>query len=78
MLRDIEGVQIAVFFKSISDPLQTRFSLRCAEPYNAAVICQRFGGGGHARAAGASVSLPMKEAIPLVLKELEKELDGEA
>jgi len=74
MLRDIEGVQIAIFFKSVGDPQQTRFSLRCAEPYNAAAISQRFGGGGHARAAGASVPLPMDEAIPFVIKELEKEL----
>jgi phosphoesterase RecJ-like protein len=74
MLRDIEGVQIAAFFKNYGEPGITRLSLRCAAPYNAAEICQRFGGGGHERAAGATIPLPMPEAIPLVLAELEREM----
>ncbi len=74
MLRDIEGVQIAAFFKNYGEPGVTRLSLRCAAPYNAAAICQRFGGGGHERAAGATIPLPMQEAIPLVLAALEQEI----
>jgi phosphoesterase RecJ-like protein len=58
MLRDIEGVQIAAFFKSYGEPGVTRLSLRSAAPYNAAAICQRFGGGGHERAAGATIPGP--------------------
>ncbi len=76
MLRDIEGVQIAAFFKSYDDPNITRLSLRCAAPYNAAAICQRFGGGGHERAAGATIYLPINEAIALVVAELEQEING--
>lgn len=74
MLRDIEGVQIAAFFKNYEEPTMTRLSLRCAAPYDAAAICMRFGGGGHARAAGAGIHLPMQEAIPLVLAQLEREV----
>jgi phosphoesterase RecJ-like protein len=74
MLRDIEGVQIAAFFKNYEEPTMTRLSLRCAAPYDAAAICVRFGGGGHARAAGAGIHLPMQEAIPLVLAALEREV----
>lgn len=77
-LRDIQGVQIAVFFKSYSTPGVTRLSMRSAVPYNAAELCQRLSagkGGGHARAAGATLDLPLKEAIVRVVAELEKVLN---
>ena len=74
MLRDIEGVQIAAFFKSYDEPAITRLSLRCAAPYNAAAICQRFGGGGHERAAGATLHMPIEEATAVVVAALEREL----
>ncbi len=77
LLRDIEGVQVAAFFKSYGDPNITRLSLRSAAPYNAAEICQRISngmGGGHARAAGATFTLPIEKATALVIAELEKEM----
>ena len=74
MLRDIEGVQIAAFFKSYDEPAITRLSLRCAAPYSAAAICQRFGGGGHERAAGATLHMPIEEATAVVVAALEREL----
>jgi len=74
MLRDIEGVQIAAFFKSYDEPAITRLSLRCAAPYSAAAICQRFGGGGHERAAGATLHMPIEEATAVVVAALEQEL----
>jgi phosphoesterase RecJ-like protein len=81
MLRDIEGVQIAAFFKNYGDPTTTRLSLRCAKPYNAAEICQRLSeghgqGGGHARAAGATLFMPMEQATEYVVEELKKEMGG--
>lgn len=75
MLRDIEGVKIAAFFKNYGDMPETRLSLRTAAPYDAAAICVRYGGGGHARAAGASFTLPLEEAIARVVKDLEAELN---
>jgi bifunctional oligoribonuclease and PAP phosphatase NrnA len=76
LLRDIEGVQIAAFLKSYDDPAITRLSLRCAAPYNAADICHDIAnGGGHARAAGAAIPLPLQEAIALVVAELERVMD---
>ncbi|MBE3557922.1 MAG: bifunctional oligoribonuclease/PAP phosphatase NrnA [Ktedonobacteraceae bacterium] len=75
MLRDIEGVQIAAFFKNYGEPQQTRLSLRTEAPYNAAEICMRFGGGGHARAAGATINLPLEEAMRVVIMALEQELN---
>lgn len=71
-LRDIEGVQIAAFFKSYDDSNKTFLSLRSAAPYNAAEICVGFGGGGHARAAGATIHQPLEEAIALVVTALKQ------
>lgn len=78
MLRDIEGVQIAAFLRSYDDPAITRLSLRSAAPYNAADICHTIAnGGGHARAAGATIHLPLQEAITLVVAELERVMDAQ-
>src|SRR5579875_1220030 len=70
MMRDIEGVQVAAFFKSYDEPDITRLSLRAAAPYNAAEICQRFGGGGHPRAAGATIHKPIEAAMQEVISYL--------
>ena len=77
VLRDIEGVEVAAFLKSYSDPHTTRLSLRCAAPYNAAEFCQRFAnGGGHARAAGGTLQMPIEAATVLIVAELEKMMNG--
>lgn len=73
-LRDIAGVQVAAFFKNYGDPTTTRLSLRSDAPYDVAAICMRLGGGGHARAAGATIQKPLSEAIPLALAEIEREM----
>ncbi len=75
-IRDIEGVQIAAFFKSYDEPDVTRLSLRCAEPYNAAEICLSLGGGGHARAAGATINKPLHEAITQVVDVLKYTIES--
>ena len=75
MMRDVEGVQIGAFFKSYDEPGITRLSLRAAAPYNAAEFCQRFGGGGHARAAGATIHSPIETTMITVVDELKKVLD---
>ncbi len=79
LLRDIDGVQVAAFFKSYGEPGITRLSLRSAAPYNAGEICQRISnglGGGHARAAGATFHMPIKEATTYVVETLKKEMQG--
>ena len=73
LLRDIEGVEVAAFFKNYGDPTRTRLSMRSAAPYNAAEICQRIAnGGGHARAAGGTLYMPIAAATALVVAELER------
>lgn len=74
MLRDVAGVQVAAYFKTYDDPSVTRVSLRSDAPYDVATICMRLGGGGHARAAGATIQHPLQEAIPIVVQAIEQEI----
>lgn len=71
ILRDTAGVQVAVFFYEPPDstkPHEVKASFRTRSPYDALHVVSRFGGGGHQRAAGCSLFLPMAEAKELVTK----------
>ncbi|HTI13437.1 MAG TPA: bifunctional oligoribonuclease/PAP phosphatase NrnA [Dictyobacter sp.] len=76
-LRDIENVQVSAFFKCYDNPETTRVSLRSNTPYNVAAVCMRLGGGGHPRAAGATIHKPLQETIALVIAEIQKEMQAE-
>jgi phosphoesterase RecJ-like protein len=65
---------INVLFKEQS-AAEVRVSVRTVEPADAVAITGAFGGGGHARAAGATVHAPLAEARERVLAEAERELD---
>ncbi len=58
--RQIEGVSIGLTVKE-EDNGNIGVSVRTDENYDAAAICANFGGGGHARAAGCELSLPIDE-----------------
>ena len=60
--RQIEGVEIGITVREKSDG-KWKVSLRTFEPYNAAMICANFGGGGHARAAGCEFDIKREEVI---------------
>ena len=57
----ISSVTIGALFKSISDDA-TKVSLRSRSVFDVSEIARRFGGGGHANAAGATIKLPLDEA----------------
>ena len=66
-LRSIEGVCIAALLRDV-DECNTKVSIRSVPGYNAAYICETFGGGGHPGAAGASLRMPLNEAVEAVIK----------
>lgn len=70
--RGIEGVQVGIFFKEV-EPAKTRVSMRSSGP-DVAGIASSFGGGGHHRAAGCTVELPLTAAVAAVLSAIEKVL----
>ena len=63
--RSIEGVKIAATLRESADGL-VKLSVRAVPGYDAAAICAKFGGGGHKGAAGASLKLPLQEAVEAV------------
>ena len=71
MSRQIEGVLVGVTIKEKEDG-RFKVSVRTFEPFDAAAICAKHGGGGHMRAAGCEFKLPATEVKELLLSTLEE------
>ena len=68
LLSQAEAAEVAILFKEAGRA--TRISVRTRPGgVDATVLTGRFGGGGHARAAGATIEAPLAEARPAVLAE---------
>ena len=62
-LRSIDGVKIAATVRQDNEG-HTGFSVRAVPGYDAAAICEKFGGGGHKGAAGAGMeNVTLEEAV---------------
>ena len=62
-LRSIEGVKIAATVRQDEEG-HTGISVRAVPGYDAAAICEKFGGGGHKGAAGAGMeNVTLEEAV---------------
>jgi phosphoesterase RecJ-like protein len=71
LLAQSELAEVAIMFKETGEG--TRISVRTKPGgVDATVLTGRFGGGGHARASGATVALPIAEARRAVLAEAER------
>ncbi|HSL75953.1 MAG TPA: DHH family phosphoesterase [Candidatus Limnocylindrales bacterium] len=71
LLAQAEDAEVAILFKEAGDT--TRISVRTKPGgVDATVLTGLFGGGGHARAAGATVQLPVDQARDAVLAEARK------
>lgn len=71
-VRIIEGVDVAVLMKE-KEPNLCRVSMRSKET-NVSAIAQSLGGGGHIRAAGATIELPLDEAKKKLLEVINEAL----
>lgn len=66
--------EVAILFKDVGE--QTRLSVRTRDDgVDATTLTGAFGGGGHARAAGATVELPAAQAQGVVLEVARKLID---
>ncbi len=66
-LRSVDGVVAAVFFEELTDG-KIRVSARSKDPrVNVQEICSKFGGGGHALAAGARMQGTLAEVEEIFL-----------
>ncbi|HEY7460751.1 MAG TPA: bifunctional oligoribonuclease/PAP phosphatase NrnA [Gemmatimonadota bacterium] len=73
--RQVEGVEISILFREEA-PHLVKVSFRANGPADVNALAGRFGGGGHVKAAGATVAAPLAEVIPLVLGEARRALEG--
>ena len=64
--RKIEGVEIGITVKERGDR-EYKISIRTGEQIDACRLCQNFGGGGHARAAGCTIEGSLDEVKALIL-----------
>jgi phosphoesterase RecJ-like protein len=72
LLAQSETAEVAILFKSV-DASTTRVSVRTKPGgVDATTLTGAFGGGGHARAAGATVAAPIVEARRQVLAEADR------
>jgi phosphoesterase RecJ-like protein len=72
LIAQSEGAEVAMLLKEQDDGT-TRLSVRTKPGgVDATVLTGTFGGGGHARASGASLALPIDEAVAPVLAEAER------
>ncbi len=74
--RQIEGVDAGVVLREKEGGF--KMSMRTNYILDASEVCATLGGGGHKRAAGAFLNLPMQESIEKVLETLAKFLGEEA
>ena len=72
LTRQIEGVQIGITLTEKPDGT-VRVSVRTTKEMDASAICQKVGGGGHVRAAGASFTCGMNEAKAEMLRVAEEQ-----
>lgn len=63
--RTVAGVRMAATLRETEDG-ETKLSVRAVPGCDATVVAVRFGGGGHKGAAGASMKLPLHEAVKAV------------
>lgn len=70
--KSIEGVEVSIFLYEKEKGYKA--SLRSNEYVNVSEICLMFGGGGHIKAAGANMSMPLEEAKKAIITEVSKHL----
>ena len=72
-LKGVLGAKVACFFYEKTET-DVKGSFRGNDGYDVCALAQKFGGGGHVKAAGCTISAPITEAKAMVLAEVEKML----
>lgn len=74
--RSLIGSHVALFFYEAGGTESvTRLSIRTRAPLDATVLAGRFGGGGHARAAGCNVPGSLPAAMTLIQQAVDEWMD---
>ena len=74
MLLQVRGSKMAVLISELKDKtFKISFRSRCA--VDCSVLAAQFGGGGHKKAAGASLSLPFEQTKQAIIEAITKSLE---
>lgn len=73
--RNIDNVEAAALLKEI-DYEEIKVSFRSNSWLDVNMVAQKFGGGGHVRASGCTISAPLSEAKKTVISSLEEALNA--
>ena len=68
-LRDIDGVEMAAYLEEREDGIKV--SMRAKTTGSVVEICQKYGGGGHKKAAGCTIKDSMESVYALIKREME-------
>lgn len=64
--RGVKGAEVALLFRGVADGV-TKVSFRSNGSVDVNRLARQFGGGGHVKAAGATIERPLEEARPSVI-----------
>ena len=70
--KEIEGVEVSVFLREKEKGFKV--SLRANNYVNVSDVCMVFGGGGHPRAAGCTIQLPLEQAKERIISYIKPKL----
>jgi len=68
-LKGVIGTEVSVFLYERSKN-EIKLSIRSEDSFNAAEFAQSFGGGGHEKAAGATLGMTMEDALKAVMDKI--------
>ena len=72
-VRSVEGTEVALLFRE-TDPGETKVSFRSNGAVDVNRVAREFGGGGHVKAAGATVQEPPGEVVTRVVEAVRRAL----
>ncbi len=72
-IRAIGPVEVSCFLKEFNEN-EVKVSLRSKNYVNVASVCEKFGGGGHIRAAGCTIYKDLASAESLIVEEIKKNI----
>ncbi len=74
VMQRLDGLRACALLRAYGTT--TRLSLRSRPPIDVAALAVRWGGGGHRQAAGATLAMPLDEAVALVVPALRAAVDA--
>ena len=76
-MRGADGTEVTLLFSESNEPHGVRVNIRSSGCFDAAQFAKRYGGGGHRRAAGATLNdIAMGEAMDSIVREAKIFLDA--